>query len=39
MSFALLSDGAVVVRPTVRRHAELAGSLTRTRQPLAKNRY
>jgi len=33
MSFTMLSDGTVVMRPKTRRLAELAGSLTRPGQP------
>lgn len=33
MSFTLLSDGTVVMRPKTRRLADLAGSLTRPGQP------
>lgn len=33
MAFTMLSDGTVVMRPKTRRLAELAGSLTRPRQP------
>ena len=33
MTFTLLSDGTVVMRPKTRRLADLAGSLTRPDQP------
>lgn len=33
MAFTMLSDGTVVMRPKTRRLADLAGSLTRPRQP------
>jgi antitoxin PrlF len=33
MTFTMLSDGTVVMRPRTRRLAELAGSLTRPKQP------
>ncbi len=33
MSFTMLSDGTVVMRPKTRRLADLAGSLTRPGQP------
>jgi AbrB family looped-hinge helix DNA binding protein len=33
MAFTLLSDGTIVMRPKRRRLAELAGSLSRPRQP------
>ena len=33
MAFSTLSDGTVVMRPKIRRLADLAGSLTRQGQP------
>ena len=33
MTFTMLSDGAVIMRPKTRRLADLAGSLTRPGQP------